>query len=355
MKKKTLLATSALAALALTIPALCVKPTEAFAEGEETSQAPVVSESGDSQQASAEPAPAFPYLIKDAKIGYREGDKDPYVEGDSKIGSYFLSADGWNVEDAADVVMTVKGAVTSKLDGKIVYIYEYKPTLVKWAGAEVKPQEDGTYRLAKPAEPGSYDLELYFTDYLVTNPVDLTRLDWASFLTVQNLMTIGSWVAIVAFGIVFFFLNQRNKNKGQTDLQGVQRTLTSAIENKFGKEMADQMDKLFTQVISKTFDEINSKLSKVDGNSAIMLRCLLLMQENTPEARLAITELLTKLQTEEDGKAAEVKALINAEMEKYKADKDELQKALDEAKAINAEWSEQKEEEPKPGDDYGTL
>lgn len=329
----------------------------------ESAPVAVVAEDSTSQPAEA---PAYKYEVKEAYIGYRNSDTESYGKGGSEIGSYFLSKDGWN-DDVEDIVMTIKGNVTTKLESKIVYIYEYRPTLVKWAGAEVPQNGDKTYSLKKPEAEGAYDLEIYFTKTLITNPVDLTNLNWASFFTVNNIMSVGSWVVIVIGIITIYFVSRRYKYKGATDVQAIKNELAAKIDSAYGEETSKAFSKLLDDVVGKVFVEINGRLAKVDNNSAVMLRCLLLMQENTPEARLAITELLTKLQTEADGKAEEVKALIEAEMAKYKAEAESKKQAIEDAKELNQKWAEKAKElegpaeepvedteEPK-GDGYGKL
>jgi len=358
MRKSSVLFLSLAASLSAALAFGSAKPIEVSADSIEAS-----SEVAQSAEESAAPAPAHKYLIKEAYIGFRDSEAESYGKGGAEIGSYFLSADGWD-DDAEDIVMTVKGNVTTKLDNKVLYVYEYKPTMVKWAGNEIPQQEDKTYLLAKPAEEGEYDLEIYFTKTLITNPVELTKLNWSSFLTVQNLMTIISWAVITVGIIVIYAINTRYKKKGVTTVQEMKEFVTDKLDNAFGAEMAAEFSKLLDGVIGKTFAQINAHLAKTDDNMSVLLRCLLLMQENTPEARLAITDLLTKLQTEEDGKAAEVSALIKAEMEKYKADEEAKRQAIENAEKLNEQWKKKAEEaepepEPEPkedkGDDYGKL
>jgi hypothetical protein len=83
------------------------------------------------------------------------------------------------------------------------------------------------------------------------------------------------------------------------------------------------------------------------------MRCLLVMQEGTPEARLAVTKYLSELDVSADEKAAQVKELIEGEMAKYKAEAEAKQKALEDAKKANSEWAE-KVAEPKEKEDDGT-
>ena len=351
MSKKKALFVAGLIALAA-IPALAPKPAmEVMASSEEIVSSVVVS--------SEEPAPKYEYVIKEAFIGYRDDDSASYAKGSSAIGSYFLSDFGWNEGDEYDVVMNVKGNITTKLDSKIVYIYEYRPTLVRWAGKEIAQNEDKTYTLKKPEAKGEYDLEICFTRTAVTNPMDLTSLNWASFLTVENLMVVGSWVVIVIGILVIFFWGQRQRKKGQTTLQEVKTSLQNQIENVYGTTVSKQLGDLFEVTVKKIFSSIDAKLSKIDDNNAILVRCLLLMQEDTPEARLAITECLTKLDASEDQLGAKVKELIEKEIEKYKKDELDRLEAIAKVQQSNGEWAKkaepeaEAEEEDKDG--YGKL
>ena len=358
-KKKALFAVGLIALAA--IPALAPKPAmEVMASSEETivvssSQKETVS----SIVVTSSEAPKYEYAIKEAFIGYRDDDSASYAKGGSAIGSYFLSDFGWNEGDEYDVVMNVKGNITTKLDSKIVYIYEYRPTLVRWAGKEIAQNEDKTYTLKKPEAKGEYDLEICFTRTAVTNPMDLTSLNWASFLTVENLMVVGSWVVIVIGILVIFFWGQHQRKKGQTTLQEVKASLQNQIETVYGTTVAKQLGDLFEGTVKKIFTAIDSKLSKIDDNNAILVRCLLLMQEDTPEARLAITECLTKLDASEDELGSKVKELIEKEIEKYKKDELDRLEAIAKVQQSNGEWAKkaepdaEAEEEDKDG--YGKL
>lgn len=320
--------------------------TSAAGEGEgegEVVSSGEVSETETSSETSSEsstPTITYEYRVMEAVIGYRDSEDVSYAKGDSRIGSYFLSADGWNDGDTYDITMTITGNVTTKLADKVVYIYEYRPTLVKWCGNEISMNGDKTYTLAKPTEKGDYVLEINFTKTMITNPMDLTSINWSSLLTVQNLMTIGSWVVIIVGILILYGLNRRYKKRGSTTLEEVKKSISSEIENVYGVEMAKSINSLLDTSVKAAFTAIDEKLSKLDNNNATLVRCLLVMQENTPEARLAVTKYLSELDTAEDSKAEEVKRLIEEEMEKYKADQEAKEKALEEARKVNEQWKD---------------
>lgn len=75
------------------------------------------------------------------------------------------------------------------------------------------------------------------------------------------------------------------------------------------------------------------------------------MQENTPEARLAITECLSKLDTSADEESAKVKAIIESQMKEYEDRANARIEAIEKAQEANAKWASSKEEDPKNEED----
>ena len=348
--KKTMLALSAFAVLAgLSVPV--ANPVSVLAEGDSSAEVSVsesvsASESVSPSEASSESIEdEIVYRIGEAQISYRDSDDVAYTPDNGSIGSYFLSADGWSEDGFEPIVMTIQGNLSTKLQDKIVYLYEYRPTYVKFNGLEIEPEDNKTYLLEKPEAPGTYDLEIGFTREMIVNPVDLTNVNWASLFTVENMMTILSWLVIVVGILVIYALNRRYKKQGQTTLQEVETLLSNKIESVWGKEAATKITDLLDTSVKPVFSAVDEKLSKVDSNQAVLVRCLLLMQENTPQARLAITECLSKLDVSEDNKAEEVKKLIEEEIAKYKSEAEAKEKALEEAKKETEKWASGKNSE----------
>ncbi len=360
MKRILALSIASLALCGLAIPTTA---SAALAEGEEEISEEV-SISVSEEESETESETAYTYVVNDAKIGYRDTDNVSYAVGDHSIGDYYLSADGWGDADTYDIIMTVKGNVSTKLSDKVLYLYEYRATSVSWNGIPLEVNEDKTYTLKKPTAPGAYDLEINFTKTLISDPTDLSSVNWSSLFTVQNLMTIGSWVVIVVGILVIYALNRHYKKRGSTTLDEVKSSLNAEIENVCGKEMSEALANLMNGTIKTTFEAIDKKLSTVDNNSAVLMRCLLAMQENTPESRLAVTKLLTELDTSEDKQSEQVRKLIEEEIAKRDTEKEERAKALEEAKKLNNSWSEDgasdkssetAQEEASTGDDGTSI
>lgn len=357
MNKKKIVLFGASLALACSLAFVPSHAVGVFAEDSSESE-PIVS-SSDSQEIPAESSSeesaqepsekAYLYSIKDAHIRYRNSEEESYAEGDAKIGLYYLSADGWNDEEEP-IVMTIKGNVSTKIESKVLYIYEYRPTRVSFNGNVIPQREDKTYVLEKPAEEGEYDLAIDFTKTLIVNPTELASINWESLLTVQNLMTIGAWVLLFIAIIAMYMLNVHYKKRGSTTLQEVQSTLVAQIKESFGEQVAAQVNEFLKTVVAPSYDAIVNRVSCTDQNVTTLIRCLLVMQEGTPEARLAVTGYLAKLDQSNDEQAAQVRQIIQNEMDKYKAEqeakkaKEEAQlKAVEEAAKVNEEWKNKAE------------
>lgn len=305
--------------------------------------------------AYAEEQAASPAVAINAKIGYRDAEDVPYASGDERIGSFYLSADGWAEGQDEPIVLNAIGNVSSKLDGKVLYLYEYRPTNVVWAGKIVKPEADKTYLLAKPEIGGTYDLEIGFTKTLIQNPTELTSINWESLLTVQNLMTIGAWAVIVVGLLAFGILNIKYRKKGSTTLDDVKAEVGKQINSVVGEEVGNKLNDALGKILHESLGYIDGKLETLNNNNATLIRCFLLMQENTPEARLAVTKCLTELDLAKDGKADEIKSMIEAEIARNLASQQARQEALQRAEETTKKWAESEPAKKDDGDGFGTL
>lgn len=273
-------------------------------------------------------------------IQFRNTADGAYAEGTDKIGNYYLSADGWNEGDDYDIILNVQGNPTTEIKDKFLYIFEYKASKVVWSGADVMPNADKTFTLAKPAEAGVHSLVICFTREQMTIN-DLSSINWRELVNTQNLLTILAWVVMIGATIGMFAYNAHIRKRGTTTLQEVKGAMISEIKTQYGDVLANQVSELFDNTVKPVFSAVDSKLSTLDGNMVIMLRCLLLMQEDTPEARLAVTELLTKIQKEDDELTAKVKKMIEDEITKRDDEAKRKAEALRQAKELNDAYIEE--------------
>ena len=97
--------------------------------------------------------------------------------------------------------------------------------------------------------------------------------------------------------------------------------------------------KVVKEFLSKSFgpamDRINEKLLHTEEVCKVLARCMILAQENTPEARLAIIQELTSIQKSESDLAAQVEQLINEAIEKNKAAESQKMQQIAELEEAN--------------------
>lgn len=155
--------------------------------------------------------------------------------------------------------------------------------------------------------------------------------DWASIFSLSNLSQIISWV-IAGGGIIglCFTLLKMKKTKTMTT-EDVTKQITTLLKEQYGIVISD----LFQQTLSPILDKILSGINDVEEVCKVLARCIVLAQENTPEARMAIIAELTNLKASDNDLIVKVRDLINTELQKNKAIEEEKAKTLKELEDIN--------------------
>lgn len=155
--------------------------------------------------------------------------------------------------------------------------------------------------------------------------------DWASIFSLSNLSQIINWV-IAGGGIIGLCITllKMRKTKDKTT-EDVEKAITDLLEKKYNIVISD----LFKETLSPLFDKISAGISDVEEVCKVLARCMVLAQENTPEARMAIIAELTNLKASDNDLAAKIKDLINTELENNKAIEEEKAKTLQELEDIN--------------------
>lgn len=117
--------------------------------------------------------------------------------------------------------------------------------------------------------------------------------------------------------------------------------------------LGDSNNEFLNKILQPIMEKVSSELGDIKLSVASMLRCVILMQENTPESRLAIIEELSKANKDEQDLSQKVAEIVNAQMaqkEKDRQDKIDALKALEEQNnKINAEPKEEVQDESSSG------
>ena len=147
-----------------------------------------------------------------------------------------------------------------------------------------------------------------------------------------------------------FFVTLIKSKKIQSKTAGeISKTVESLINSKFG-EMTETFLK---NTIMPIMEKYNVNMEFMDKTMKAMARCFMLAQENTPEARLAIVEELTKLNNNEKDLREEVKEIIEKEVAKSKEETAKLTQDLEDLKRANQEMTST--EKVKEDEEYGQI
>ena len=153
--------------------------------------------------------------------------------------------------------------------------------------------------------------------------------NWEDIFSLKNLFTIISWViSLFTAGGLCITLLKKQKIKAKTAEE-----ISAAVEEVTKGETSKAVNAFMEKSLGPSFDMFGEKLKEINEMCASMARCMVLAQENTPEARLAIIQELSKTNEKAQDLAEEVKKIVHDEMsatEKEKQEKIDTLKDLEE-------------------------
>ena len=153
--------------------------------------------------------------------------------------------------------------------------------------------------------------------------------NWEDIFSLKNLFTIISWViSLFTAGGLCVTLLKKQKIKAKTAEE-----ISAAVEEVTKVETSKAVNAFMEKILGPSFDMFSEKLKEINEMCASMARCMVLAQENTPEARLAIIQELSKTNEKAQDLAEEVKKIVHDEMsatEKEKQEKIDTLKDLEE-------------------------
>lgn len=153
--------------------------------------------------------------------------------------------------------------------------------------------------------------------------------NWEDIFSLKNLFTIISWViSLFTAGGLCLTLLKKQKIKAKTAEE-----ISAAVEEVTKGETSKAVNAFMEKILGPSFDMFSEKLKEINEMCASMAKCMVLAQENTPEARLAIIQELSKTNKKAQDLAEEVKRIVHDEMsatEKEKQEKIDTLKDLEE-------------------------
>ena len=115
--------------------------------------------------------------------------------------------------------------------------------------------------------------------------------DWTNLFSLKNVITLVSW--LLSGGLLITMVRYYIKDK----------KLEKKVESKIQKTVAEVVPEATKEIILKSLEQLLAPyFAKIEANTidiqetaVVLCRCFALMQENTPEARIAITKELSSL------------------------------------------------------------
>lgn len=148
--------------------------------------------------------------------------------------------------------------------------------------------------------------------------------DWTNLFSVENVIRVVTF--LLNGGILFAIIRYYIKDKKLADRleKATKQTLAELVPDTTKKAVIANI----REVIAPLFAEIVAKEEENTNTTAVLVKCIALQQEGTPEARRAILDELSNLKVGDDKTIEEAKATITKYVEDKIHDLDEVMTQL---------------------------
>ena len=146
--------------------------------------------------------------------------------------------------------------------------------------------------------------------------------EWLSkFFEPQQVAMIMTWITYIGtiIGLIYKFY-QMAKEKNLT---------AKNVKDEIMKELGDKVDESVANQLTTTVLATNKMIKNQNEVLALLTKVMALSQENTPESRIAILELISRLGVVKDEEIEEMKETINKQVEETKAVEEKTNESVD--------------------------
>ena len=144
--------------------------------------------------------------------------------------------------------------------------------------------------------------------------------NWEEIFSINNIFNIVSWAISLFMGSGFLIALLRNKK--------IKALTASDISSKMESVVPETVAKVVMDTFQPILDKVNNAIKDVNLSCDSLVRCMMLMQENTPESRIAITKELGALGRSTTDIEKQVRSIIDEEIAKLETAKEEKKQAL---------------------------
>lgn len=149
--------------------------------------------------------------------------------------------------------------------------------------------------------------------------------DWTSLFSVANIITLVKWVVdsgVLIMVIRYFIRDKKLAAK-------VEKTVKKSIETIVPEMTKETVNLTIKDVIQPIFAQTQAQMTEVMQGMNVFSKVLALMQENTPEARIAILDALSTLTLADLSSVAKVQEYIKELVTKQQETYNEVMERLD--------------------------
>lgn len=234
----------------------------------------------------------------------------------------------------------VYGALTTDLEegeaGQIVNIYANpqifcRIVAVKVNGAAIAPNAEGKYSFALAEGDNVLSLVCEINQEEMKVIVDLVEKaekgSWEEIFSLENIFNIISWAISLVMGSGFLLTLWRSKK--------LKYTTTNEIAAKVEKIVPESVQSVVVATFQPILDNIGGMVANIEEVCRTLATCTILMQENTPESRIAIVNKVTELKKTSESLTAQVKNIINTEVANSVAIAEQKKQAIAELEEKN--------------------
>ena len=228
------------------------------------------------------------------------------------------------------LVDLTEGYVGDKVTAHVSPYVLYKIETVSVNGVNLTANEEGNYEFllveGENIITATFVVDNEELGAIANLLADAKDGEWDEILTLSNLITVVYWLITTIFTSGFFVtLLKSKKIKAKTTEE-----ITAIVETIVSSKLGDGVKSFLQDTILPLFEQYNVKINYTEETCKVLARCFALSQENTPEARLAIINELTKFKTAEKDLNEEVTKIINEQIAKNEEEKAQLNKTIEE-------------------------
>lgn len=162
---------------------------------------------------------------------------------------------------------------------------------------------------------------------------EATNGDWANFFSVKNVITILSWILNggLLIAIIRYYVKDKKLEKN------LEKTTKETVRQVISEEMKSNILDILKEWFTPIFKQVESDIVNIGEACTVLCRCFALMQENTPESRIAITKELSSLKLGDKTSITMIEARIQEFIDDQKVRENKI---LDQLKQIQVENKE---------------